>query len=41
MPNGEFPYLSPDYNLVNLRAGINMDQWRFNPYFQNLNDAEY
>ncbi len=41
MPNGEFPYLSPDYNLVNLRAGMNMDKWRFNFYVQNLTDEEY
>lgn len=41
MPNGEFPYRSPDYNLVNLRAGMNIDQWRFNLYVQNLTDEEY
>jgi iron complex outermembrane receptor protein len=38
---GEFPYLSPDYDLVNLRAGFEMGQWSINAYVQNLLDEEY
>ncbi|NKB36970.1 MAG: TonB-dependent receptor [Gammaproteobacteria bacterium] len=38
---GEFPYLSPDYEVVNLRAGYDMDNWAFNVYIQNVLDEEY
>jgi iron complex outermembrane receptor protein len=41
MPNGEFPYLSPDYNIANLRAGWNMEKWAVSFYIQNLTDKEY
>ena len=41
MPYGEFPYLSPDYNLLNLRAGYDADTWSVNLYVQNLNNEEY
>ncbi len=37
----EFPYRSPDYDLVNLRAGYDMENWRFSIYAQNLADEEY
>ena len=41
MPNGEFPYLSPDYDVWNLRAGLDMQSWMFSVYAQNLGDEEY
>jgi iron complex outermembrane receptor protein len=41
MPNGEFPYLSPDFDVWNLRAGIDMDSWLVSLYAQNLGDEEY
>ncbi len=37
----EFPYLSPDYDVVNLRAGYNADRWSVTVYAQNLFDEEY
>lgn len=37
----EFPYRSPDYDLVNLRLGLDMESWRFALYAQNLTDEEY
>ena len=39
-PN-EFPYLSPDYDLVNIRAGFDMDAWNVNIYVQNVFDKAY
>ena len=41
MPYGEFPYLSPDYNIANLRAGWTQEQWAVTFYIQNLTDKEY
>jgi len=41
MPDGEFPYLSPDFDVWNLRAGIDMAHWRVSLYAQNLADEEY
>lgn len=38
---GEFPYRSPDYDLVNLRAGYEADRWSLNVFVQNLTDEEY
>ena len=37
----EFPYLSPDYDLLNLRAGFDMEKYSFNFYIQNLTDEKY
>ena len=39
--NGEFPYRSPDYDLLNFRAGYDIGPWSFNFYVQNLTDEEY
>ena len=41
MPNGEFPYLSPDFDVWNLRAGYDMQNWQFNAYVQNIGEEEY
>jgi len=41
MPNGEFPYLSPDFDVWNLRAGYDMQNWQFNAYVQNVGEEEY
>jgi outer membrane receptor protein involved in Fe transport len=38
---GEFPYLSPDFDVVNLRVGFDMASWYFNAYVQNLFEEEY
>jgi len=38
---GEFPYRSPDYDLVHIRAGFEMGNFSFNAYVQNLFDEEY
>ncbi len=38
---GEFPYRSPNYDVVNLRAGFEAGQWAFSAYVQNLFDKEY
>ncbi len=39
-PN-EFPYLSPDYDQFNLRAGYDVGAWEIVGYVQNLTDEEY
>ena len=41
--NGDpsFPYATPDYNLLNLRAGFDWDAFRFTVYVENLTDEEY
>lgn len=39
--NGGFPYRSPDYDLVNLRAGFGMEQFEFGLFVENLTDEEY
>ena len=36
-PN-EFPYRSPDYDLLNLRAGVEWGQWSITGFVQNLTD---
>ncbi len=41
VPDNEFPYLSPDYDIANLRAGWDMDNWSIGVYVQNLTDKEY
>ena len=38
---GEFPYLSPDYDLLHLRAGFSWNNWDFSVYGQNVTDEEY
>jgi iron complex outermembrane recepter protein len=37
----EFPYLSPDYDVLNLRAGFNMGAWNITGFVQNLTDEKY
>ena len=39
-PN-EFPYRSPDYDLLNLRAGVEWGQWSITGFVQNLTDEKY
>ena len=39
-PN-EFPYLSPDYDLLNLRAGVEWGPWSITGFVQNLTDEKY
>ena len=39
-PN-EFPYLSPDYDLLNLRAGFASGDWSVSGFIQNLTDEKY
>lgn len=41
MPFGEFPYRSPDYNLVNLRFGYDLEDWQLNVFVQNLFEEDY
>ncbi len=42
IPNtGSFPYKTPDYDLLNLRAGFDWNEWGFTFYVQNLTDEEY
>jgi iron complex outermembrane receptor protein len=41
MPYGEFPYLSPDFDVWNLRAGLDLASWSLAVYAQNLGDEEY
>ncbi len=41
LPFGEFPFRSPDYDVVNLRAGVDGDRLSFNFYVENLADEEY
>lgn len=36
-----YPFRTPDYDLVNLRAGYNWKQFEFGFYVQNLLDEEY
>ena len=38
---GEFPYLSPDYEILNLRAGVVWNEWSVTVYGQNVTDEEY
>ena len=37
----EFPYRSPDYDVVNLRAGFDAERFSVSAYVQNLGDEEY
>lgn len=39
--NNQFPYLAPDYELVNLRAGFDAENFRVSVFIQNLTDEEY
>ncbi|MEL7448366.1 MAG: TonB-dependent receptor [Pseudomonadota bacterium] len=41
LPYGEFPFRSPDYNLVNLRAGLDRERFSIGVYAENLLDEEY
>jgi iron complex outermembrane receptor protein len=42
IPNtGSFPYKTPDYDLLHLRAGFDWNEWAFSFYVQNLTDEEY
>jgi iron complex outermembrane receptor protein len=41
MPFGEFPYLSPDFDVFNLRAGFDLEDWYINVFVQNLFEEEY
>jgi len=41
MPRGEFPYLSPDFDVWNLRAGLDVENWMVNVYVENLDEEEY
>jgi iron complex outermembrane receptor protein len=40
-PTGSFPYKTPDYDVLNLRAGFDWESWAFSFYVQNLTDDEY
>ncbi len=41
MPRGQFPYESPDYEVWNLRAGLELDNFSAVAYIQNVADEEY
>lgn len=41
MPYGEFPYLSPDFDVFNLRVGFDLENWNYNVYVQNLFEEVY
>jgi iron complex outermembrane receptor protein len=36
-----FPFISPSYDVVNLRAGVSGERWSVNLYAENLLDEEY
>ncbi len=38
---GDFPYRSPDYEVLNLRAGVIWNEWSVTVYGQNVTDEEY
>ncbi|MEZ5498740.1 MAG: TonB-dependent receptor [Steroidobacteraceae bacterium] len=38
---GEFPYLSPSFDLINLRAGMDWERTSVGLYVQNLTDTKY
>ena len=38
---GEFPYRTPNYSLVNLRAGYESPPWSLAAYIQNVTDEKY
>jgi len=36
-----FPFVSPGYDVLNIRAGMQLDRWRFVLYAENVLDEEY
>jgi iron complex outermembrane recepter protein len=36
-----FPFISPAYDVVNLRAGVGNKRWNVNVYAENVFDEEY
>lgn len=38
---GDYPFRTPDYDIWNLRAGFDMENWRFTAYVQNLDEEKY
>ncbi|MFT5134273.1 MAG: iron complex outermembrane receptor protein [Gammaproteobacteria bacterium] len=38
---GQFPYLSPDYDLLNIRAGFEMGDFTISGFVENLTDEKY
>ncbi|MEM8661353.1 MAG: TonB-dependent receptor [Pseudomonadota bacterium] len=38
---GDYPFRTPDYDVWNLRAGYDTENWRFNAYVQNLDGEDY
>ena len=36
-----FPFVSPSYDVVNLRAGVSGERWDVTVYAENLFDEEY
>ena len=41
LPYGEFPFRSPDYDLVNLRTGFDTERFSIGAFVENLTDEEY
>ena len=39
--DNEFPFLSPDFDVFNLRGGWDTDKWGFQVYVQNLFEEKY
>lgn len=39
--HGDYPFKTPDYDVWNLRAGFDMEHWRFTAYVQNLDEEDY
>jgi iron complex outermembrane receptor protein len=40
-PSNGFPFETPDYDIINLRAGFDMERLSFTVYWQNATDEEY
>jgi len=38
---GDYPFKTPDYDVWNLRAGYDMENWSFIAYVQNLAEEDY
>jgi iron complex outermembrane recepter protein len=36
-----YPFISPSYDVVNLRAGLGNDRWNVNLYLENVFDEDY
>ena len=36
-----FPFVVPSYNVVNLRAGVQVNKWRFIAYVENVFEEDY